>query len=261
MKKNFISILITNFNKSKFLRKSLTSVSLQDYKNYEIIIFDDNSSDKSIEIINKFKNIRLINNNKKRKVSPAINQINGLKKAYLESKGNIICFMDSDDFFKKKKLEEINRYFNTNRTKKILYNLPIVSKKNYFKISRIKNSKIWPTIFPTSCISIKRKYLKLFFQNIKLNKYKNLEIDAKINIFFKFYFDEYNILYKRLTNYNYDSFGITANIPKYSKKWWLRRSEAFDFLRDVLKKKNRKFQSSVDYLITNFICGTFKFFQ
>ena len=157
MKDNIISILITNYNKSNFLKKSLKSIYSQNYKNYEIIIFDDCSTDDSLKIIKKFKKIKLIRNKKKRSFYPAINQIIGLKKAFIKSRGQIICLMDSDDYFKKNKLSEINKYFLKNKYAKVLYNLPIVSKGNLFKISRIKSTKIWPTIFPTSCISIKRE--------------------------------------------------------------------------------------------------------
>lgn len=60
-KKNYkISILITNYNKSQFLNKSLNSILNQDYKNYEIILYDDCSTDDSLNIINKYKKIKLI---------------------------------------------------------------------------------------------------------------------------------------------------------------------------------------------------------
>lgn len=67
MKNNFISILITNYNKEKFLNKSLKSVLNQTYSNYEIILFDDSSTDNSIKIIQKYKKIKLIRNKSKKK--------------------------------------------------------------------------------------------------------------------------------------------------------------------------------------------------
>ena len=164
MTNNFISILITNYNKSKFLKKNILSVVNQEYGNYEIIMFDDNSNDNSLEIIKKFKKIKLIKNNKKKDISPAINQINGIKKSFSISKGNIICLMDSDDYFKKNKLQEINNFFEQNKKKSILYNLPIISNKIKINIKKKNLNYVWPTIFPTSCISVKRDKFEFFLK-------------------------------------------------------------------------------------------------
>ena len=101
--------------------------------------------------------------------------------------------MDSDDFFKKNKLMNINEYFNRNNKKKIVYNLPITEKKK-FNIKTKKNNEIWPTIFPTSCISLKRNEFDFFLKNIEKKKYKNLKIDSRIVFFFMFYYNQYNIL-------------------------------------------------------------------
>ena len=60
-----ISVLITNYNKSKFLKKTLRSVELNNFKKCEIILFDDASTDDSIELLKQFKNIKLIKNKKK----------------------------------------------------------------------------------------------------------------------------------------------------------------------------------------------------
>ena len=59
---NFISVLITNFNKSKYLKKSLNSLKKQNYKNYEIIFFDDKSTDQSLKIVKKIKKVIIIKN-------------------------------------------------------------------------------------------------------------------------------------------------------------------------------------------------------
>ena len=51
-----VSILINNYNNQKFLKKSIFSCLNQTYKNLEIIIFDDNSTDNSLKILKKIKN-------------------------------------------------------------------------------------------------------------------------------------------------------------------------------------------------------------
>ena len=45
MKNNFVSVLITNYNKGKFLKNSITSVLNQTYINKEVLLFDDCSND------------------------------------------------------------------------------------------------------------------------------------------------------------------------------------------------------------------------
>ena len=64
MKKSSISILITNHNKNIFLNKNLKKSLDQSYKNFEVILYDDRSTDGSIETIQKFKKINLIKNKK-----------------------------------------------------------------------------------------------------------------------------------------------------------------------------------------------------
>ena len=60
MKKKLASIIVTNYNKEKYLKKSVTSLVSQSYSKKEIIIYDDSSTDNSINIIQKFKSIKLI---------------------------------------------------------------------------------------------------------------------------------------------------------------------------------------------------------
>ena len=59
-----ISIYIINKNYAKFLNEALQSIKIQSYKNLEIVIIDDHSSDKSAEIIKDFKkknkNVKII---------------------------------------------------------------------------------------------------------------------------------------------------------------------------------------------------------
>ena len=56
MNKEKISILITNFNKEKFIEECILSCLSQNYNNLEIIIVDNSSTDRSMSIIKKYSN-------------------------------------------------------------------------------------------------------------------------------------------------------------------------------------------------------------
>ena len=259
MKNNFISILITNYNKEVFLKKSLKMICNQNYKNYEIILYDDCSTDRSLKIIQKFKKIKLIKNKKRKSISRALNQINGIIKCFNKSKGKIICLMDADDFFEKNKILSINKYFNENKNLNCVYNLTTNNIKEVTAQTKKSNYMVWPVIFPTSCISFRRSFFGLFKKYIYKNKFTRLEIDARIVIFTKFFLGENNILKKKLTVYNHDPDGITSKIKKYSSIWWIRRYEAFKYLNNIQKVKKNFFIKGYDYYLTSFFANLIRF--
>lgn len=97
------SIIIPVYNTEKYIERCVKSVLTQTYDNYEIIIINDGSTDKSIEILSKFENnnqIKIINQDNNG-VSSARNL--GIKK----STGDYILFLDSDDFYEKELLETL----------------------------------------------------------------------------------------------------------------------------------------------------------
>ena len=63
MQKIFVSVLILNYNNGKYLDRSIKSCLNQEYKDLEILIYDDNSDDNSLEILNKYKKKKYKNNN------------------------------------------------------------------------------------------------------------------------------------------------------------------------------------------------------
>ena len=90
MDKKF-SIIIPNYNKEDYVEETLNSIFNQTYKNYEVIVIDDASSDNSIEKIKKF-DVRLFQTN--RKLAGGARTV-GLDNAT----GDYILFLDSDDYF------------------------------------------------------------------------------------------------------------------------------------------------------------------
>ena len=124
-KKILVSILITNFNKGNYLKKTINSCLIQNFKNKEILVFDDCSTDNSLNILSEFKEIRVVKNKKKKFKSGPLNQIYGITELFKISKGDIIFLLDSDDLFKKDKLSQIYKIFDKDKKINFLQDIPL----------------------------------------------------------------------------------------------------------------------------------------
>ena len=112
------SIILPTFNRAHMIHEAIKSVFNQTYKNWELIIVDDGSTDKTKEVIDKYiekdKRVRyLYQKNKER--SAARN--NGIKNA----KGDWICFLDSDDIYHTTHIEEFKNLIKQKDSKRGLY--------------------------------------------------------------------------------------------------------------------------------------------
>ncbi|MCW8966769.1 MAG: glycosyltransferase family 2 protein, partial [Candidatus Pacearchaeota archaeon] len=94
-----LSIVIPVYNEEKYIGKCLESLNKQTYKNFEIIIIDDGSTDKTVEIIKKF-DVHLIKGKHK---GTAFSRNLGAKSA----KGEILIFIDADMTFDKDYLKNL----------------------------------------------------------------------------------------------------------------------------------------------------------
>ena len=250
------SIIITNYNKSLYLKKCIKSCIEQTYKNIEIILFDDCSNDGSNKIYNKFKKkIKIIENKKKKFVSPSQNQIYGIYKSFLISNGDVIFLLDGDDYFKKQKIYKIMNYFKNNKIK-FIQDTPSTeltkSKKNKY-LFNIKNYfRLWPQFYNTSTICIKKDLLKNFFYFIKINKYFYLEIDAQLSIY-SYYKNYYKKISYNGTFYTKVNDGIFSITKKFSNNWWIKRNEAFNFINKIIKFNKFRFYFNLDLVITKLV--------
>jgi len=100
-KKDKVSVILTSYNHAKYLRDAINSVLDQTYTDFELIIWDDASTDESWEIINSYSDprIRAFRNN--------VNEAGGnARKAILEvAVGDYIAIHHSDDIWEPEKLE------------------------------------------------------------------------------------------------------------------------------------------------------------
>ena len=110
-----VSIIIPCYNSELFIIECLESCQIQTYRQIEIIVIDDGSTDKSTEIVNQFMvknsdvNCRLLSKENKG-ASSARNT--GIK----ESNGTFIQFLDADDILFKDKIQSQVDLINENKT-------------------------------------------------------------------------------------------------------------------------------------------------
>lgn len=105
-----ISVVIPTYNREKTIKKAVDSVLSQTYKDIELIVVDDCSNDKTGEIISKINDVRLryIRLEKNSGANYARNI------GIFEANGEYIAFQDSDDVWRKEKLERELEYLVEN---------------------------------------------------------------------------------------------------------------------------------------------------
>ncbi len=113
MKNDFISVVIPTYNRASFFKEAIDSVLSQTFRDFELIVVDDGSTDETPELLLSYGNkIKVI---KKANKGPSAARNRGIKTA----KGEWIAFLDSDDVWKPDKLEKQVQFIKDNPDIKI----------------------------------------------------------------------------------------------------------------------------------------------
>ncbi len=167
-----ITIILPNFNSAKYIDQTVKSIIAQTYKNWKLIIVDDNSDNETKNVLSKYKK------NKKIKIFwLKKNKGQGFCRnfAIKKSKSTFLAFIDSDDIWKKSKLKK-QIFFMSKNNYDFTYTRyetfsDVNNKINYINppkklsyLGFIKNTSIG-----TSTMIIKRKIAKkIKFLNTKI---------------------------------------------------------------------------------------------
>ena len=109
-----ISVIVVTYNRAHFLKDALDSIKRQTFKDYEIILVDDGSTDNTKEIAEKYEGVRSIYQDHSG-ISKARNT--GVKAA----RGKWIAFLDSDDLWEKDKLQKQVEYLHVHPDCRIVF--------------------------------------------------------------------------------------------------------------------------------------------
>ena len=110
MSKPFVSVLIDTYNHERFIERAITSVLEQDISmsDVEVVVVDDGSTDRTPDLARKFEpRIRLLR-------KPNGGQASAFNAGLAECHGEIVAFLDGDDWWEKEKLRTVLDAFGAN---------------------------------------------------------------------------------------------------------------------------------------------------
>jgi len=149
MRKEFeVSIIIPVYNRKNKIKRAINSVLKQNYKNWELIIIDDGSTD-GIEnilfpVLKKYPNSKYIRHSNR---NTALSLNSGIK----ISEGKYITFLDSDDEYKKEHLKLRVDFFKKNKDTDLIHsNCDFIGNEEDMYVPDAKNKK--RLIHLTNCI-------------------------------------------------------------------------------------------------------------
>lgn len=255
------SIIIPMYNSEKFIDRAIQSLLNQTYKNFEIILVNDCSTDQTLLVCEKYmkSNIKLLDLDKNLGVSNARNI--GLQNA----KGEYVLFLDSDDWLDRNTLYLLNEniknsdmlvygvVYNRN-DKQVAQPLPTIGKFSVTDLFSMES-----TLFDVSILhwvtnkvfnlSIIRKNNLLFDQTLKMGEdldfcMKYLEKIKFITVLDKYlyYYDRTNN--KSLTNSNIKSLPERTKINNDNIKSFLERNNIDIDAFNSYKKEQFKYVES-----------------
>jgi len=180
MNKPFFSIIVPTYNRCYTLSRPIDSVLNQSFQNFELIIVDNGSTDATHEWLSKnYKNDKIIYSFQTGSGTPASPRNKGISLA----KGEWVCFLDSDDMWKKEKLEFTLEAIQCQSNLDVICHNENIYYEDINKIGKISrygpSSKrmyremlIFGNRLSTSATSVKIEFLKK--NNLKFNETNEL---------------------------------------------------------------------------------------
>lgn len=230
------------YNSLSFLKETIESVKSQTYKNWELIIIDDNSTDGS-------RNYLIKNYKSEKKIKIFLNKKNygpgySRNKAIRKSSGNFIAFLDSDDLWAKTKLSDQLKFLTRNDLNLCHTNVLYLKKKKIYKRKFIipeilgYQNLLYNNYITTSSVMIK----KTKYSNIKFNSCGYDDYVCWLDLSKK---NKFLLLKKYLTIYRFRNSSVSSN--KFRSLKWI-----FNIYFNV---NNISLLKSIIYCFTN-ICIT-----
>lgn len=207
-----ISIIVPVYNAAQYIQECILSIVAQNYKNLEIIIVDDGSTDKSLQIA---QNIAQRHQNTTRVYHIANSGVSAARNFGIEhSRGDYVFFVDADDYLDK---DCISYYYE------LLYHnqadIAIVPQPNKFHELSPKNTKK-AYVKSTACVSGNTAIEKMLYYKIVISSWGKL--------FSKKIIDKYHIRFNEKLAYG-EGFLFAIQCLHHTKKVAIGHSPVYNY--------------------------------
>ena len=262
-KKPLVSVIMNCRNGEKFLHKSIASVLKQNYKNIELIFWDNISTDNSKKILKKFKDkrIRYFCSKKLIKLYDARNC--AIKKA----KGKYITFLDVDDWWVNNKTSKQVTLLESDKSAVLAYSkcwifyqnstTQKIIPKHLLPQGKIFNQLLKNYYLGLLTVMIKREVFKKYRFNNKYNIIGDFDLFMKISLKSKFLSDNSPLAYYRIHNANLTKKNWIEQVDEL-KSWQIKNRTKLNLEKNVPKwvKKNiltLRLKAIASLIIPNFL--------
>lgn len=249
MKKEKISVIVSVYNTGKYIERCVDSLLKQTYPNLEIILINDGSKDKSLEILRQLekenKNIKVIDNKKNKGLSYSRNI--GLKNAT----GKYIGYIDSDDYVATTYYDNLMTALQKEKAEIAICDMKLIyeSQNNREQIVPASNNGTSKLDFINNGLAASACN-KLFKKEI-IEKYPFAEgkVNEDIAVVIPALAEANKIAYVKDTYYNY----VQRENSMQNSRFQMKRFDIFDGVEETLKRieNNKEYNEIKDALIYN----------
>ena len=253
-----ISIIVNCHNGEKYLEKCISSILHQNYQNLEVIFFDNSSTDKSKKIVSNFNDDRI----KYFYSDTKLTLYNARNKALNETSGELIGFLDVDDWWDKNYLNSRKNAFN-NKNYDIFYNNVFIFYENKKKYVKYKNyhlpsGKIHNSLSKDYFIIIsglivrKEVFSKIGKFNSNFNIIGDFDFVMRASKVFSFHVFNLPLTFYRIHQNNYSKINSEIFFKEFYQ-WYKNQKETNDqnFIENKNYYKEKLLSLEINFLLLN----------
>ncbi|WP_163436656.1 glycosyltransferase family A protein [Fibrobacter succinogenes] len=230
-----ISIVLPSFNRARILPKAVESILRQTYKDFELIIVDDGSSDNTREVVKSFNDDRIVYVHQEN-AGACVARNNGIDHA----RGEYIAFQDSDDIWHEDKLEKQLKALQEKNADIVFCRMNRMSdgKKiglvsDYFKEGFLSKD-VMPMSIGTQTLIGKSIVFKQEKFDSEMPRFQEFELLVRAQKNYSIYCME-----EPLVDYIIQTDSLSVNPLKYTQAWELMLMKHPDFLERYNSSRDR----------------------